>query len=106
MAGLLSRGRRGVYPIGDGPERQPGTGIESATRTKGSRALMPGVPRAGRGLKEHPMGEIAVLFWNRSSVGSRFRIVALLAAAAGLMWLPSSATAQVRKPLPPSKMKY
>ena len=52
------------------------------------------------------MGEIAVLFWNRSSVGSQFRIVALLAAAAGLMWLPSSATAQGRKPLPPSKMKY
>jgi len=55
---------------------------------------------------QYPIGELAVPARHRSMVWPRFRFVVLLAATAGLAWLPPSASAQARKPLPPSKMKY
>lgn len=52
------------------------------------------------------MGEFAVPVGIGSNVRSWMTHVALLTAAVGLAWWPAPASAQARKPLPPTKMGY
>lgn len=52
------------------------------------------------------MGKVVVPVSAGAGVGSSMRWVAWLITAAALTVLPSSITAQARKPLPPSKMQY